>query len=56
LDGTGQANADRIAASHIKQLTIVCLPLKLCSSVSSYVPILIAESHGAYIESDAPTA
>ncbi|EFX68849.1 hypothetical protein DAPPUDRAFT_259554 [Daphnia pulex] len=22
LDGTGQANADRIAASHIKQLTI----------------------------------
>lgn len=28
LDGTGQANADRIAASHIKQLTIVCLPLK----------------------------
>ncbi|EFX71946.1 hypothetical protein DAPPUDRAFT_255080 [Daphnia pulex] len=23
LDGTGQANADRIAASHIKQLTIV---------------------------------
>lgn len=25
LDGTGQANADRIAASHIKQLTIVSL-------------------------------
>jgi hypothetical protein len=56
LDGTGQANADRIAASHIKQLTIVCLPLKMFSSASSYVPILIAESHGAYIESDATTA
>lgn len=30
--------------------------LEIFSSVSSYVLILIAESHGAYIESDAPTA
>jgi len=56
LDGTGQANADRIAASHIKQLTIVRLSLKPFSSASSYVSILIAESHGPYIESDTPTA
>ena len=55
LDGTGQANADRIAASHIKQLTIVRLSFKFFHSRSKNT-ILIAESYGSYTESDTPTA